>query len=121
MNQETGHRINIESDNSESESEEDRPQTMPNRYHTTVSLEFYEESTLRRVYWFSDFQEAYLFVKKYTEERPLLQWRTASFENRCERMDRQWQINQEGVLLASCGQYRFRACYEPDAQRSNHN
>jgi hypothetical protein len=85
------------------------------RWHTKVSLEVWQRGTIRRVMWFSDLQDAYLWVKDHTEQNRDINWILRTFTAVCRDLDARWSGGENGVTIAMGDSTRFRAQYEPEA------
>lgn len=85
------------------------------QYSTTVSVECYEFDRLRRIKWFPDLQQAYIWIEEQRQVRQEEEWfTTMPFAYLCERMNSRWQRGRNGVTVAESDDYLFRAYYEPD-------
>jgi hypothetical protein len=84
------------------------------RYHTRISLEESLGGNIRRIRWFSDLQDAYIWVRNYAYEDDD-HWRLHPFLRVCEELDTKWNNGGNGTLIAACGSHKFRAYYEPEA------
>lgn len=96
------------------------PLPIPNRYHTTVVVEYVIHDTVRVRKWFSDIQMAWLWVKKQVSERENQNenWRMFSFETVANGLDIEWR-NNNGVAVANCGDIWWEAFYRPTIQYEN--
>ncbi len=88
---------------------------IPNRWHTTVSVEVYINGQMRHIKWFSDLQMAYIWITKQEQvnNEPLNYHE--NFVEVADAMDRRWrQRPNEGCTIARSYSYKYKATYEPD-------
>jgi hypothetical protein len=86
-----------------------------NRWNTKVSLECWQSGSIRRLLWFSDLQDAYLWVKEHTEQNRNINWILRSFTAIARDLDARWNDGDNGATIALGGARRFRVQYEPEA------
>ncbi len=89
------------------------------RWNTKVSLEVYQRGILRRVRWFSDLQDAYLWVKEQTEQTREINWILRTFTAVCRDLDQRWNNGDNGTTIALGGSNRFYVQYEPEAMEAS--
>jgi hypothetical protein len=88
---------------------------VPNRWHTTVSVEIYINNRLRYIKWFSDLQMAYIWVAGQERVHNETLTYNRNFVEFADAMDRRWQIRpNESCAMATSTTYRYRIAYEPD-------
>ncbi len=88
---------------------------VPNRWHTTVSVEVYINGRMRHINWFSDLQMAYIWVtsQERVHNEPLSYNR--NFVEFADAMDRRWQDRpNESCTMATSNSYKYKLTYEPD-------
>ena len=91
-----------------------------NRYTTVVLIELYIDNRLRKIKWFSDLQQAYLWCMNKLDSFPEELWRVAdSFLEFADTMDRRWQEGRRnGCTIAESLNIKYRAYYEPNVDRN---
>lgn len=89
----------------------------PNRQTTPISVEVTIDRQLRNVRWFTDLQQAYLWIQQQVEDVPLQEIDMLTFEETCHRMDQRWSQNRrDGLCVAATQTHRQRTLQEPDSQ-----
>jgi hypothetical protein len=91
-----------------------------NRYTTVVLVECYIDNRLRKIKWFSDLQQAYMWCIKKIDTFPEEFWRVDnSFLEFADVMDRRWQEGRRnGYTIAESLNIKYRAYYEPNVDRN---
>lgn len=88
---------------------------LANRWNTKVSLECWQSGSIRRLLWFSDLQDAYIWVREHTEQNREINWILRSFTAVARDLDERWNNGENGVTIAIGGSRKFRVQYEPEA------
>lgn len=88
---------------------------IPNRWHTTVSVEVYINGQMRHIKWFSDLQMAYIWIANQERDNNEPLNYNRNFVELANAMDRRWQQRpNEGCTIARSYSYKYKATYEPD-------
>lgn len=91
-----------------------------NRYTTVVLVELYIDNRLRKIKWFSDLQQAYMWCMNKLDTFPEEHWQLDnSFLEFADAMDRHWQAGRRnGYNIAKSPSIKYRAYYEPNVDRN---
>ena len=96
------------------------PQPIPNRYDTTICVEYCVNDEVRHIKWFSDIQMAWIWIisriHNYHNQTQDEEWRHLTFLACADRLDRRWRDgNQDGMLMANhiTNNYAYYVSYEP--------
>ncbi len=96
------------------------PQTPPvstrvhaDRYHTPCSVERIVNDIVSHVYWFSDFQMAWIWIEGRIRDTPQNGWDLVPFLEAANSIEARWENGIEGKLVASCDEIRYKVFFEP--------
>jgi hypothetical protein len=96
------------------------PQTPPpvtrpnaNRFHTPCSVERIVHGTVSHVYWFGDFQLAWLWIEGRARDTPQNEWDLVPFQQAANSIEQRWENGLEGKVVASCEDIRYKVFFEP--------
>ncbi len=96
------------------------PQTPPgstrvhaDRYHTPCSVERIVNGLVSHIYWFSDFQMAWIWIEGRTRDRSQNGWNLVPFLEAANSIEARWENGIEGKLVASCDEIRYKVFFEP--------
>jgi hypothetical protein len=84
-----------------------------NRFHTPCSVERLVEGTVSHVYWFGDFQMAWLWIEGRIRDTPQNGWQLVPFMEAANSIEQRWENGIEGKLVASCGEIKYKVYFEP--------
>lgn len=90
------------------------------RYNTPCSVERIVHDVVSHVYWFYDFQMAWIWIEGRIRDTPQNDWNLVPFQEAASSIETRWENGIEGKLIASCDEIRYKVFFEPGQEDEVH-
>jgi hypothetical protein len=90
------------------------------RYNTPCSVERIVNDIVTHIYWFYDFQMAWIWIECRTRDTPQNGWTLVPFQEAARSIETRWENGIEGKLVASCDEIRYKVFFEPGQEDEVH-